>query len=247
MKILCTALAAVCLAGTAHADTTNDVSFTQDTGADGQYHFTISVSYVFPGLPPRAGNFGAGTVRVTLPGAGFTLDPAGAADPGYSCFVAAASFDSQSGDSVTCSNDGQPTGTGLTFPTSVTIHLVSPTCWAPPVDGSSGTADVWAAPGDPGTAPDASLPIAPPADCTADAPLSPALGGHLAKCRVPKLAGAPLRSATGKLRNAHCARGKVRYAHSKRVKKGRVISQSQKPRKLLGSGARVDLVVSKGP
>jgi hypothetical protein len=240
VKILCAALLAVCVAGGAAADTTNSVTFTQDPGADGQYHLTLTVTYVFPGTPPRTGNFGAGTVRVTLPGIAFTLDPSQPPDAGYNCFVA------PSNDNVTCSNDGQPTDTGLTFPTSLTIHLLSPTCWSPASDGSAAAADVWSAPADPGTAPDASLPVTPTGDCSNDNALQPVLPGQLAKCKVPKLANVPLASATRRLRNAHCARGKVRYVRSKKVASGKVISQAIKPGKLLVGGSKVNLVVSRG-
>lgn len=237
MKILCIAVAAFAVLAAGASGETNSVSFTQDPGDDGQYHYVVSVNYDFPGLPPRSGNYGAGTVRVTLPGSAFALDPSQPPPAGYSCFVA------PSKDSVACSNDGQQTDSGLTFPTAMTVYLVSPACWP---DGSSGAADVWAAPDDPGTAPDASLPVTAPGGCDPAATDQPVLEGHVAQCRVPKLARVPLASATRRLRNAHCARGKVRYVRSKRVKRGRVVSQSVRPGKLLAPRTRVNLVVSKG-
>lgn len=244
MKSLCTALAALCfvgavLAGGALAET-NSATFNEMPGGDGKYHIDIGVSYEFPGTPPRTSNFGAGTVRITLPQSSLTLDPAQPADAGYNCFV------ESGGSSVICSNDGQSNGAGLTFPSSVTVHMVSATCYSP-ADPTGARADVWAAPNDPGTAPDASLPITPTVDCGTAPDGQPVLGGHGPQCVVPKLAGSTLASAKRQVRNAHCALGKVTFAHSKKVKKGRVISQSLKPKKVLKENTKVSFVVSKGP
>lgn len=237
MKTLCTTLLVFCaLAATAAADE-NSATFNQGVGTDGQARIDITVTYVFPGLPPRTGNFGLGTARISLPGAEkISLDPTQPPGDGYVCFV--------TDTVVNCSNDGQQTGSGLTFPTSLTIHLFAPTCYAP-ADPTGAEADVWSAPNDPGTAPDVSLPITPSGDC-GDANQQPVLAGHEANCVVPKLAGSTLASAKRQLRNAHCAVGKVSYAKSKKVKKGRVISQSAKPRKTLATGTKVNFVVSKG-
>ncbi|MEA2483139.1 MAG: hypothetical protein QOC55_1086 [Thermoleophilaceae bacterium] len=240
MKTLCAvlvaAVASALLAIAAAADT-NDLTFNQGLGADGQDRIDITVSYVFPGVPPRTGNFGAGTVRVTLPGASLKLDPTQPVDPAYACFA--------SGDTATCSAEGQPNGGGLTFPTAIAIHLISARCWS--ADPSSpAAADVWAAPTDPGTAPDASLPISDGGTCGSDSPLQPVLTEKSLKCTVPKLNNVSVVSATRRLANAKCARGSVKYARSKSVKKGHVISQSVKPGKVLKEKAKVNLVVSRG-
>jgi hypothetical protein len=69
-----------------------------------------------------------------------------------------------------------------------------------------------------------------------------------APCVVPKVKGAKLKAAKGKIRAADCSVGKIKHAFSKTVKKGRVISQKPKPNKdkTLKHGAKVNLVVSKG-
>jgi hypothetical protein len=238
VKTLLTTLVLVAaLSAPAFADE-NSVTFNQAPGEDGQVHIDIGVTYVFPGLPPRTGNFGLGTVRVTLPDSAMTLDPSQPADAGYVCFVA--------GSVVTCSNDGQPSSTGLTFPTSLTIHLFSPTCYAP-ADPTGAQADVWSAPGDPGSAPDVSLPITLEGACSDPGTDQGALNGHAAKCVVPKLAGSTIASAKRQVKNAHCSVGKITYAKSTKVKKNRVISQTLKPKKQLKQGTKVNFVVSKGP
>lgn len=238
MKTLCTALvvvfaAGVVVTGGASADS-NDLTFNQTQGADGQYHIDIGVSYVFPGQPPRNYNYGLGTVRITLPGSDLTLDPAQPADPGYTCNI-------EFSGSAICSADGQSNGAGLNFPTSITVHLLSKSCWS----AAGGHADVWSAPNDPGTAPDVTLPIDQP-DCAADNTTQPVLDTKPLKCTVPKLKNASLQSATRQLANAKCARGKVTFKHSAKVKKNHVISQSIKPGKVLKEKTKVNLVVSRG-
>jgi hypothetical protein len=232
VKILCTAVVAVfamgaVVAGGALADS-NDLQFSQTQGADGLFHVDMTVSYVFPGLPPRTANSGVGTVRITMPGGDLKLD---SVDPAYTCFA--------SGETATCSADGQPQGDGLAFPGTMSLHLVSTRCWS-----GAGSADIWAAPNDPGTAPDVSLPFQS-GDCLVDTPQQPVLAGHAPKCKVPKLTNVPLASATRRLTNAHCARGVVTYKKSSRVNRGRVISQSVKPGKLLKERAKVNLVVAR--
>jgi hypothetical protein len=64
-------------------------------------------------------------------------------------------------------------------------------------------------------------------------------------CLVPKVKGKTLVAAKGALAQAHCTTGKVTKRFSK-VKKGRVISQGPKPGTNLASGAKVNLVISKG-
>jgi hypothetical protein len=235
VKTLYTAVLAVVVggavvAGAAAADS-NDLTFTQAQGADGRYQIDIGVSYVFPGMPPRTANSGVGTVRFTLPGADLALDPAQPPDVGYVCVAA--------GESATCSSEGQQQGDGLAFPTSMTVHLVAKACWT-----GTGNADVWAAPNDPGTAPDVTLPIQA-SDCPVDSGRQPLLEGHAPKCRVSKLTGVSLASATRRLKNAHCSRGKVKYGRSARIKHGRVISQSVKPGRVLNERAKVNLVVAR--
>src|SRR3954451_11422845 len=86
VKTLCTALLTVAIAAglavSAAADT-NDLTFNQGPGADGQQVSDITVSDVSPGIPPRTANFGAGTVNIALPGADLKLDPAQRVAPAY--------------------------------------------------------------------------------------------------------------------------------------------------------------------
>jgi len=65
-------------------------------------------------------------------------------------------------------------------------------------------------------------------------------------CVVPKLKGKGVTTARRALKAHDCLTGKIKHTFSKTVKKGRVISQKPKPRKLLRHDARVSLVVSKG-
>jgi hypothetical protein len=106
-------------------------------------------------------------------------------------------------------------------------------------------AQVWAAPADPGTAPDAAFALHLDMDCSGvDQPVVDNFSG--ARCTVPRLSGLTLRKATQKLKRKGCARGKVTYVKSARVKKGRIVKQSAKPGKKLTLGAKVRLVVSRG-
>lgn len=69
----------------------------------------------------------------------------------------------------------------------------------------------------------------------------------LPSCVVPKVVGKTLRRAKIAIRKHHCRTGKVRHRSSAKVKKGRVIAQKPRPRKVLPNGAKVRLVVSRGP
>jgi hypothetical protein len=219
----------------------NDLTFKQTQGDDGLYHIDIGVSYGFPGLPPRTNNSGVGTVRITLPGGDFTLDPAQPVDAGYNCALGGGSVTGSG--SVTCSAEGRPQGDGTAFPSSVSVHLVSKSCWNPE-DGSAGAADVWAAPADPGTAPDVTLPIQPIGGCQ-ESGQQPLLELKDA-CKVPNVKGMTLAAATRELVAGSCKRGKVTRAYSPKVKAGRVVKQSARPGKTLKNGAKVNLVISRG-
>jgi hypothetical protein len=69
----------------------------------------------------------------------------------------------------------------------------------------------------------------------------------LKDCVVPRLEGKPLKKAKRVLRAHDCSPGKVKRAYSPKIGQGRVIAQKPKPRKVLAHGAKVKLVVSKGP
>lgn len=66
-------------------------------------------------------------------------------------------------------------------------------------------------------------------------------------CVVPKVKGKKLAAAKGAITSAHCSVGRIGKAFSAKVKRGRVISQSPKPGTNGAAGAKVKLVVSKGP
>lgn len=67
-----------------------------------------------------------------------------------------------------------------------------------------------------------------------------------AQCVVPNVRGKSLRIARRTAARGRCAVGRVTRRFSKRVKKGRVISQSRRPGLRLPVGSRVNLVLSKG-
>jgi hypothetical protein len=241
VKTLCTALSALliacaALAGGAFAEE-NSLTLNESQRDDGRYAIDLTVSYVFPGQPPRTNNSGVGFVRVSLPGTDIAPDTTAPTDGPYMCFRESAGV-------VACNTEGQSTGEGSAFPTTMTMHLISTNCWDPDQAPSPGGADVWAAPNDPGTSPDVTLPINT-GGCNGGSVQQPVLQDKSPKCTVPKLKGVPLVSATRRLANAKCKRGKVKYVKSK-VKKNRVISQSVNPGKLLKEGTKVNLVVSRG-
>ncbi len=69
----------------------------------------------------------------------------------------------------------------------------------------------------------------------------------IAPCIVPSVKGKTLPAAKRAIVLAHCKMGTVARKYSKRVKKGRVISQTPRPRTRLPNLANVNLVVSRGP
>lgn len=251
MKTLCRALATLllcgaCLAGAASAQSS---TFSETQSPDDQlFHIDIAASYLNVGQPPRENNVGVGTIKISLPGSQARFDPALAIDQsGYSCSVTTSKYGEPNSGFI-CQSNGQVQGAGLVFPNSVTVHLLSADCYAPPPAGSAqpAVADVWAAPGDPGTAPDASFTLLGDPGCGDLVDEPPVDPDTPLKCVVPKVKKLTLPKATFKLRRANCARGKVKYAFSRTVKKGRVISQSAKPGKRLKAKTKVKLVVSLG-
>lgn len=65
-------------------------------------------------------------------------------------------------------------------------------------------------------------------------------------CSMPRVTGKRLRAAKQAISQSHCRTGKVTYAHSTKTPKGRVSSQSRKPRRRYTADTRVDLIVSLG-
>ncbi len=68
-----------------------------------------------------------------------------------------------------------------------------------------------------------------------------------APCRVPNVVGKKLSTAKRTIAKRHCRIGKLARAYSSRRKKGIVISQSRRPGRVQPAGAKIDLVVSRGP
>jgi PASTA domain len=66
-------------------------------------------------------------------------------------------------------------------------------------------------------------------------------------CVVPKVVGKRLRAAKTAIRARHCKVGKVSYAKSTKKKKGRVIRQRPRAGSHRANGAKVNLVVGRGP
>jgi subtilisin family serine protease len=66
-------------------------------------------------------------------------------------------------------------------------------------------------------------------------------------CVVPNVVGAKLAGAKTKLKARHCRVGKVRYVASTRKRMGRVVRESPKAGKRLGSEAKVGLWLGAGP
>ena len=61
------------------------------------------------------------------------------------------------------------------------------------------------------------------------------------------MVGKKLAAAKAKVRASHCKVGKVSYAKSTKKKKGKVIRQKPKAGSHRANGAKVNLVVGRGP
>jgi hypothetical protein len=88
------------------------------------------------------------------------------------------------------------------------------------------------------TAPVTAPPAPPP-------PLPPPPPPKVA-CAVPRVVGTSLAAARRALVAAHCSVGRVTKAYSPKVRRGRVMDQSPRPRTRLRRGGAVRLVVSRG-
>jgi WD40 repeat protein len=77
-------------------------------------------------------------------------------------------------------------------------------------------------------------------------PFSITRAATTALCTVPKVVGERLAAAKLALKQHHCGAGHVRYNYSRKVKKGRVSSQTPRPGLKLPAGSKVGLVVSRG-
>ncbi len=104
-------------------------------------------------------------------------------------------------------------------------------------------------PSDLGLAPDGKIVLAGATRPTSNGPFDFAVVRHLAApppCKVPNVRGKKLAVAKASIRRARCVAGKVTRKLSKRIRKGRVISQSPRAGRTVPSGGKVSLVVSKG-
>jgi hypothetical protein len=70
---------------------------------------------------------------------------------------------------------------------------------------------------------------------------------RIVRCVVPRLIGLKLRTARAKIARAHCHVGKITRRFSSLRKKGKVLAQKPRAGRRLTVGARVNLVVGKGP
>jgi beta-lactam-binding protein with PASTA domain len=64
---------------------------------------------------------------------------------------------------------------------------------------------------------------------------------------VPKLLGKTLGRARRLLAARHCRLGRVGRAYSSKVRKGRIVKQSQRAGARLARGAKVNVTLSRGP
>lgn len=100
-----------------------------------------------------------------------------------------------------------------------------------------------------GLAPDGKIVLAGGSRPGSAGPYDFAVARYLAApppCKVPNVRGKKLAAAKASIKKARCAVGKVARKASKRVKKGRVISQSPRAGSSLPNATKVNLVVSKG-
>jgi beta-lactam-binding protein with PASTA domain len=67
------------------------------------------------------------------------------------------------------------------------------------------------------------------------------------KCVVPRVIGLSLPKAKARIRNHRCSVGRVTKKFSTLKKRGKVLAQAPKAGKHLKRGAKVNLIVGKGP
>jgi hypothetical protein len=87
----------------------------------------------------------------------------------------------------------------------------------------------------------AAVPPPPPPPPPPVAPFSPPV-----QCVVPALRGKTLRAARRALANRHCALGSRHWAHSRKLRRGRVLSQTPRPGAHRPRGAKVKVTLSSG-
>jgi hypothetical protein len=84
--------------------------------------------------------------------------------------------------------------------------------------------------------------VPPPPPAASPPPLTPPV-----ECVVPALRGKTLRAARVALVRHHCALGAKRWAHSRKIRRGRVLSQTLRAGARRPRGAKVNVTLSLGP
>ena len=85
------------------------------------------------------------------------------------------------------------------------------------------------------------------AACAVSMVTSRSLTAHFEKdCVVPRVKGKTLKVARRSIKGHDCHVGRIKHLFSTRVKKGHVISQRPKARRMLRYGARINLILSRG-
>jgi len=133
------------------------------------------------------------------------------------------------GQSVPVASDG-------TWTAQVPLSAGTNTITAVATDGAGGTAQAQVA-----VNYNVSSPSSVPSPSSPSSSPSP-----LGKCRVPKIKGMKLDAADRSLRRAHCKVGKIHRVKSRTVRAGRVTRTAPPPGRVLGSGTKIQLFVSKG-
>jgi beta-lactam-binding protein with PASTA domain len=64
---------------------------------------------------------------------------------------------------------------------------------------------------------------------------------------VPNVRGQTLAKASTRIRKAHCGVGRITRLVSSRKKRGRVLVEKPKPGAMLRGGAKIRLIVGRGP
>jgi beta-lactam-binding protein with PASTA domain len=64
---------------------------------------------------------------------------------------------------------------------------------------------------------------------------------------VPNVRGQTLAKASTRIRKANCRVGRIKRIVSSRKKRGRVLAERPKPGAMLRGGAKIRLIVGKGP
>lgn len=135
-----------------------------------------------------------------------------------------------SGTTVTChaTHSAPPNTEGPA--SSIAFHIVMPAAGTLTMTATASSAQVDPNPGN-NTRSDVTTVTAPPAPV----------------CSVPKLLGKTLPRARRALAAAHCRLGRVGYAFSSARKRGRVVAQRPRAGVRIKAGARVKVVVGRGP